>query len=398
MKNLFLALFAILILFCSCSNNTGNTPIIDVKAALGKGVIRNASEFIKDIRYIPLETGPNSMVGNIVKVIVEDNKIYISDNRGVVSIFDMNGRLLNTLNKRGRGPKEYLRITDYTVSPIGSMFILSERDGIVEYDNNLEFVRKISFEPDNAVYYWDITLLKEGLFASNVYDLASFEAGYKQALTIYNDSLEPDISYKTELISDHPASFTMMPYEYYMHNGDLVTYRIVSDTISGIAIDNNYLKSVKYTLDYGGYALTEETMRNVREYTNTNFMSLSALMETNNYLFMTFDFGNLAPEPFYSGESRNIYDRNSYVDGVYDKKSGKLFLLNQPIPGSLGLRDDITGGPVFWPKTVTQDQKLVSWYNPVNLISLAEEGKIDKSLVANLKEDDNQVIVIATPK
>ena len=392
------ALIACLTAFYSCSNSTNNnTPIIDVKSAIGKWTIHSASKFVKDIKYIPLETGPNSMVGSIIKIIVENNRIYISDNQGKISIFSMEGKHLNTLTRQGRGPKEYIRLTDYTVSSSGSIFILSNMDGIVEYNNKLEFVKKILFKSESGSF-WSITLLKEGLFASNVYDLKSFDDGYKQALTIYDDSLDVKTSYSTEVISSNPYSIRMAPYEHYRYNGNLVIYRMVSDTISSIAPDNNYSKSVKYILDYGSYSFTEEILKTVDDYIETNSISLNTLLETDNYLFITFDFMNLAPESFYRGGSKSIYDRNSYVYSIYDKTAGKLSLLNQPIPGSLGLREDITGGPVFWPKTVTQDQKLVSWHNAVNLISLAEEGKIDKSIVANLKEEDNPVIVIATLK
>ena len=53
---------------------------------------------------------------------------------------------------------------------------------------------------------------------------------------------------------------------------------------------------------------------------------------------------------------------------------------------------------IFWPKHITTKQKFIVWHDAYALISLAEDGKINKSIVANLKEDDNPVIVIATPR
>jgi hypothetical protein len=393
----YISIVCIIILY-SCSGNTNSDKfIIDVKSAIGKGAIYNASDFINKIEYIPLETGPNSMVGSIIKIIVENNRIYISDNQGKISIFSMEGRHLNTLTRQGRGPKEYIRLTDYTVSSSGSIFILSNMDGIVEYNNKLEFVNKILFKSESGSFR-DITLLKEGLFASNVYDLKSFDFGYKQALTIYDDSLDVKTSYSTDVISINPYSIRTAPYKHYRYNGDLVIYRMVSDTISSIGPDNNYSKSVKYILDYGSYSFTEETLKTVDDYIETNSISLNTLLETDNYLFITFDFMNLAPESFYRGESKSIYDRNSYVYSIYNKTTGKLSLLNQSTPGSLGLKDDLTQGPSFWPKYISQKQELITFYNSVDLIILAEQGKIDKTIITNLKEDDNPVVVIATPK
>ena len=392
MKNLFLILFTALILFCSCSNDTSNnTPIIDVKSVIGKGAIHNTSEFIKDIKYVPLETGPNSIVGDIKKIVVMNNRIYVSDNQGKISIFDMSGRILNTLTRKGRGPQEYVDITDYTVDPKGNIFILASRDGIIEYDNDMKFVRKLNFESDNNnIFHLDISLIKEGLFASNIINYGTIR---QQALTIYDDTLKVLVSYDTEVVTLDYASITIMPYNHYVYDGDMTIYRRVSDTIFNINIKNNYSKSVKYVLDYGGYALTEEIVKSKHE-RESNSISLTGLIEAEHYLFMIFDFYEMAPESF----DIFSYLKNTYVYAVYDKKKGVCVLLNQPIPRSFGLNDDLTGNLPFWPKTITQDQKLVSWYNAVTLISLAEEGKIDKSLAANLKEDDNPVIVIATPK
>ena len=130
-------------------------------------------------------------------------------------------------------------------------------------------------------------------------------------------------------------------------------------------------------------------------------------METDNYLFLKFNFRQLAPEPFemkarveeIEGGVRTIGGAiNREVCAVYNKINGELILLNQPVPGTLGLKNDLTAGPIFWPSLTTTNQELITWHEAHELISLAEEGKIDKSLAANLKENDNPVIVIATPK
>ena len=386
------ALIACLTGFCSCSNSTNNnTPIIDVKSVIGKGAIHNTSEFIKDIKYIPLETGPNSMVGDIKKIVVENNNIYISDNQAKISVFDLEGRYLNTLNKRGRGPEEYTTIADYAVNTAGNIFILLSQGEVIEYNGDMEFVRKLGFESEGEdMFHWDIMLLKDGIFASNA---SNFDTNEYQTLTIYNDTLKALASYKTEIVHLDFASITTMPYRCYIYNGEVGLHRRVSDTIFNVNIDTDYSKSVRYILDCGAYLLTEETVRGGKE-EESNSISLTNLMETDNYLFMTFNFYEMAPESF----DITSYMKNTSVYAVYDKKKGVCVLLNQPLPQTLGLKDDITGGSVFWPKTTTQDQKLVSWDNAVTLISLADEGKIDKSIVANLKEDDNPVIVIATPK
>ena len=379
---------------CSCSDNTSSGKlIIDIKSMIGKGAIYNASQFIKEIKYIPLETGSDSMVGEIENIVIANNQIYVLHNNRI-SIFDITGRYLNSLNRMGRGPQEYTRILDYAVDTKGSIFILVEMNAIIEYNNNLAFVRKVDLRNNPNDLCWDIQFLKEGLFVSSVYH---YDEPKYQSLTIFNSEFEIVNSYNTEIVPITPTFVSIMPYFCYIYEGDMAIYRRVCDTIFNINIENNYSKSVKYTLDYGEYAFTEDIVKNKKE-EECRAISLIGLLEVDNYLFMIFDFHKMAPERFddvVMNKFSNFFE-NTLVYAIYDKREGRLALLNQPEPQTLGLKDDLTGWKPFWPMFITENEELVNSYNALDLMPLVEEGKIPS--LANLKEDDNPVIVIATLK
>ena len=404
------ALIVCLTGFCSCSNNANSDKsIIDVASVVGKGSVHSASEFFKDIKYIPLETEPNSIIGNISKLYVENNKIYVSDIRGIINIFDMDGRHLSTLNKIGRGPEEYIRMNTFTVSPTGSIFVVLANEGIIEYNDDLKFVRRVNSDFPFGNQF-DFSSLRKDLFASILLDFSY--PNNRHTFLIYNDSLKIQFSDSSVLpmaISEEGRlSVRTNVSKFTIYNNELKIFRDGSDTIFVIDIDNNYSKSAKYILNYGGYSLSNDVINSLAGASaDAKMISLLSMTESDNYLFMRFNFRGLAPEPFdpqidYSGAVRldgsGPTDKITTVNIIYNKKTGKAILLNQPSPGSLGLRDDLTGGPPFWPGIITAKQEFVTWRNAHDLISLAEEGKIDKSLVANLKENDNPVIVIATPK
>ena len=416
------SLIACMVLFYSCSSskNSGGNNVIDVESVVGTGKIHNASDFIKDIKYIPLETTPNSMVGNIVNIIVDHHKMYVRDDKGVITIFDLNGKYLNTLNRVGRGPEEYTDISDFEIASNGNIFIASRREGLVEYDANLKFIRKITPEGGGDAGLNDLAILEDGLFASNSIVIDTETMSAKQAWKIYDESFNTLFSYssdpKTQSSSSgsgenvmRTMSIRINPYQYYMYNNDLNLFRAGNDTIFKVDYKNSYLKSARYVVNCGKYQFSEEMEGsiNMSSPVELEAISLRSMIETDSYLFMTFDFRKLAPEPFeLEGTTIATGNRvmrtgggtNTTVNAVYDKKSGKLSLLNQPIPKVFGFKNDINKGAPFWTKSITKNQELISWHNALDLVLLAEEGKIDQSIVTNLKEDDNPIIVIATTK
>lgn len=76
---------------CTSENSRSGKGNIDVESAVGKGRIVNLSEVATDIRYIPLETTAESVIGNVWNVKYSNGKIYISDNKYAISIFKDDG-------------------------------------------------------------------------------------------------------------------------------------------------------------------------------------------------------------------------------------------------------------------------------------------------------------------
>lgn len=77
---------------------------------------------IKDIRIVRLETNDSVLVGRIDKVLIHDGKIYIGDFYASQSlfIFDMQGKAIRKISRKGRGPGEYIQLRDFlsTTNPV----------------------------------------------------------------------------------------------------------------------------------------------------------------------------------------------------------------------------------------------------------------------------------------
>lgn len=128
--------------------------------------------------------------------------------------------------------------------------------------------------------------------------------------------------------------------------------------------------------------------------------------ESDRFFFINMNFENLSPEPFDAIANRpdiGIFNRpyvDTRVNCIYNKEQGKLHLLKQPIPKTLGLQNDIDNGFVFWPDIISSDGKeMIMFYEADKFLEdyaklknpSDEITKVAKSLI----EDDNPVAIIA---
>ncbi|RHO65496.1 hypothetical protein DW083_20690 [Parabacteroides sp. AF48-14] len=91
------------------------------------------------------------------------------------------------------------------------------------------------------------------------------------------------------------------------------------------------------------------------------------------------------------------------VHALFDKESGVLTLLDQPVKHKyLGFRNDLDGGPVFWPKFVSSGNEMVTWFTADELLAIYEQlpnpSAELEALVKKLSPDDNPVLMIVTLK
>lgn len=115
----------LMILLFSCGressrekDNTGSVLEIDLLSEPESGITK-LSEIAENVEYMPLQTTDSSLLGDVVlKIVNIDNRIYIL-NSGLedeILCFHTDGKFSHKINKTGRGPEEYLDITDFDIS------------------------------------------------------------------------------------------------------------------------------------------------------------------------------------------------------------------------------------------------------------------------------------------
>lgn len=86
------------------------------------------------IKYIALQTLPESLLGRIERLKVFDDRFICVSNKKVL-VFGNNGGFLYSINKKGKGTGEYLSIADVHMDNVGNIYILDRRGRkIVKYN------------------------------------------------------------------------------------------------------------------------------------------------------------------------------------------------------------------------------------------------------------------------
>lgn len=186
MKNKILCSIFILSLLCliSCqSTPKGNeSPAVEFRPDT---VTCEAGVFSEEVKYVPLETMDNSVIGSIDKIIFRNGNFYIFDktaNMGVF-VFGKEGKFKKSLCKIGEGPGEYIAPVDFDVDEFGNIYVADNaKKKIVKYQAD-DFDSYEDF--DMGCYFMEFAVIEGGDFLlADVYD----ETGIKSKVSRFSVS------------------------------------------------------------------------------------------------------------------------------------------------------------------------------------------------------------------
>jgi hypothetical protein len=77
-----------------------------------------------DLRFVPLESTEESLVSNADKLFFVQDTYYVMDQQGKsILLFSATGKFLSKINRVGRGPGEYVHLTDVDVTGDGRIWV-----------------------------------------------------------------------------------------------------------------------------------------------------------------------------------------------------------------------------------------------------------------------------------
>lgn len=143
------------LLLSSCTTEKkrkDSTNCIVINASIDSKDKLPLNKYTVDAKLIPLETSEECLIGTLQSVIYKNGRFYIksfSDNK--ILIFNMDGRYVGKIDAVGRGPGEYLRISDFIVDSENNIFILDMFE-IKKYNDQFQFVESYKIELDKELH------------------------------------------------------------------------------------------------------------------------------------------------------------------------------------------------------------------------------------------------------
>jgi len=382
--------------FCtsSCSSGTSShcfvTGVINLEEGLDHIEALPLSKVAASIEYIPLEDTDESLVGNILNVFYDNGHIYIKDNTGLIKIFDRKGHFVRKINRLGRGPQEYSQWSTMSLAPNGNL-LLADYPELKEYSVEGNLIRRTEYP--NGFRISTAMMIDENRYIA---PLGSPDY-YREYCAVIYDSLAnvlqmiptPDLygSENNQPInqgSGEVLQFVIIIQPEIFRHGDQIRI-FYPETAEIFTTDGYGTLDTAFVINYGKYRPLRGVVNN-----NNKYINPSRFLESENYLFMEVAV-------------RNILANQAHLRGnyIFDKRTMNTYFLHDFEKKINGFRDDLQGGPPFWPKGIGGKELLFSYAYPSDLIKYSQQNKVSdelKHIISNLTEDSNPVVILANLK
>ena len=380
-------IFFIIILLCYCSRKEeSKVNVIDLLTPV-TDKLTNLSDIATVVDYIPLQTIDSSLLSRINTVKVRGNYLYISTFEEVFC-YNKVGRYLFKLNKKGRGPEEYILMKDFDIDHKSTLLAVLSISQILLFR-----------QTENGFIFQNRILLLGS--PSKI----SFTGNSSNILLQYSneDGTKP---FAMEIINLNGKSLLTWPNYMKYTSKDGVVVKTIYENIS-FSFDNNlYLKELQNdTL----FRLTKNnTLESFLVFnTNRNRVTPEARANGNYYSDHIYEYIRISK---IFGSERYIYYSYSFnkinSNVIHDQISKK----NYKVLDKEFLEDDISGGVNFEPKSCSEGL-LFSWVDALTLkkhiegeifinsiVKYPEKKEALKELADSLNETDNPVLIVVTPK
>ena len=146
--------FSSIMLSFTCCTSSHTKPLNSQKGVLKCEVVElndpleiDQVNIIDTVRFLKLEDKENALFGHITKLRVYQDRIFILDKRYALAvlIYDREGKHIKTLNSKGRGPGEYLYLSNMEIDYQNKHVIILDNflSKIIFFDFDGNFVKEI---------------------------------------------------------------------------------------------------------------------------------------------------------------------------------------------------------------------------------------------------------------
>jgi len=358
----------LLFVFILCTHNLfaqqKDHYTIDLSGKEQKAEDMNLSSIASDINYITLETTKESYITSVFRLIKTNENILVLDYNNMkytrLLIFDSDGSFKTIINHEGKGPGEYVSISDFTFDPVTRLITILDgfQRKVLQFKLSGEFVREKVLD----IRANDIAFVKPDYFClliplrmvvpdkdGELYNLFVMDRDFNLIKRIPSPSTicEPESSpYRVvgELNSYNGQLRLKIPFSEtaYTFNKDLGLNKII------------HFEMGKFNLPASVYSSIERLQLDGK-----NYKQIISSVESSKLFFIKYHYQN-KPFAFVQYKTR----------GELINLSGKM--------GNFGIENDFDGSMKFWPKLSAGPDEVVSYYNAIDFIESCKKNNVRK--------------------
>jgi hypothetical protein len=354
----------------SCNNQklstVDNLQNIDIEANISNLEVIKLSQFTDNIQYLPLETKDYFVLHRNCRFDFLDSLILVYDLKHC-QLFNSNGKFLNTIGSRGRGPAEFQFCIQACFTKSKTIYLQSLYD-LYEYRLDGSIVKKyestfkIENSEENSIYNWG--LLNDSSFFGHVPN-STGQIKYKALLK----NKQGGIIFSWKNYDQFYRKRFMYGLEkdayVYFFKGSLFFKQFFNDTLFCLNSEESLIP--KYSFYLGNFKIPASLRPNgIGGKELWSHISLNEVFQTENYLFLNCMFGDRFPAKrltLSSTQMGSSWYNTTVMLGIVDKHSGILKFCKPTSTDNplftTGIYNDIDAGPRFFPVQMVNDSTMV---------------------------------------
>lgn len=384
-------IFSLLVISCQNSDKKGKNELLtfDISEKPSITDVTLSDLGFVDIEYIPLGTSDKSPIQYINNVLFSED-YFLTHFYMDVMMFRYDGTFVKKIGTEGRGPNEYTVVHDVDIDKVNQNIYLVDgwQKRFLVFSNKGEIIKTIR-TPVSAGILFRIT--ENGILCYYKNSLGNIENSYNLIDTSgiivnnYPNGFPWTLKQKSTVIFDENL--------FYRFDNKLYKKEVYSDTV--YVFENKIFKPHIVIL-HGNRLLTPEARSEYEPGAlSEKFISQKNLFEFGDFIYYEFMYN-------YKGGESNI------LHGFIGSKTNNSSFFINP---EQGIINDLDGGPDIRPKTIRDNNTLISWIEAGELIKKVTDQKFKNStpkypekkkeletLAKSLKETDNPILVMVRLK
>ena len=378
-KTIYQILFGVSLLLMPSLSNCQKLPFLKLQDAYKKQEPINSNEFITSVKYIPLETTPNCLIGANPKIYLTEKYFITTDNQNHCFLFDrFTGKFIREIGHYGRDPGGFRSNKGFFNEMTSTIFFIGWKGDLLKYSLEGKYLGTViiphynnsftdTFFPDKFEY------LDNNLIVCNIINTNGLQ---KTLLLVFDeDGKEIKTVLNKKPLIKHDLSISIGDMRYFHYKNKLLFNEFCNDTIFNISLKN----VDPYIIMERGKLIPTSENRVI----GNNKIETFSFFESDKFFFI------------------NLWTKEGNDNlAFYDKETSKLKVCNF----TTGFKNNTDGFVPFLPKAIynndlvgiIQQQDISLWTDKNSAI----KDKLPKELKdLTLKDQtDNPTIVIAKLK